>query len=89
MYGEVRIGKAEVQIGLVPMPRRTIKRADIKSVEPVDIKPMGYGGWGWRRRPGTTALILKGGSGARLRLSDGSQFIVSGRGGHALLTELR
>lgn len=90
MYGEVRIGKSEVEIRLVPMPLRTIKIADIKSVEPIDIAPLRFGGWGWRRTGGrTTALILKGGPGARLSLADGSQFIVSGRPGQALLTELR
>lgn len=90
MYGEVSIGTSEVDIRLVPVPRRTIAIADIKSVEPIDIAPMQFGGWGWRRRAQrTTALILRGGPGARIRLTDGSQFVVSGRLGKALLTELR
>lgn len=90
VYGEVRIGKSEVEIRMVPMPQRTIKIAEIKSVEPIEISPRRFGGWGWRRTgPHSTALILNGGPGARLRLTDGSQFIVSGRAGRALLTELR
>lgn len=90
MYGEVRIDRPEVEIRLVPFPGRTIKAADIKSVEPIDVSPLRFGGWGWRRtRQRTTALIMRGGPGARLRLTDGSQFIVSGRAGRALLTELR
>ena len=90
VYGEVSIGESQVEIRLVPVPRRTIKFSDIKSVEAIDISTMRFGGWGWRRRGRqTTGLILKGGPGARLSLTDGSQFIVSGRGGQALLTELR
>lgn len=89
MYGEVSIGTSQVEIRMVPVPRRTIKITDIKSIEPVDISPMRYGGWGWRRTRGrTTALIFSGGPGARVRLKDGSQFIVSGRPGRALLAEL-
>lgn len=89
MYGEVRIDSSQVEIRLVPVPRRTIELSDITSVEPVDISPLRqYGGWGWRRRPHTTGLILSGGPGACLRLADGSRFVVSGRAGQALLAEL-
>lgn len=90
MYGELSISASEVDIRLVPVPRRTIARADIASVEPLDISPMQFGGWGWRRRSGrTTALILRGGPGARIRLRDGSKFVVSSRLGGILLSELR
>jgi len=89
MYGEVRIGDTSVQIRLVPVPHRVIAIADIRKVEPVDITPLRYGGWGWRKRGrGRTALIMSGGRGACLHLADGTQFVVSGRAGRALLTEL-
>lgn len=89
MYGEVSISSSEVNIRLVPVPRRTIAIADIASVEPVDISPMQFGGWGWRRRARrTTALVLRGGPGARIKLSDGSQFVVSSKLGRTVLSEL-
>ena len=89
MYGEIRIGQHQVELRLVPVPGRTIDIADIRKVEPIDIAPLRFGGWGWRRTGrGTTALILSGGPGARLLLADGSQFVVSGRAGRALLADL-
>lgn len=90
MYGEVRIGDTTVEIRLVPMPRRTIDIADIRKIEPIDIRPMSFGGWGWRKRGRRkTALIMSGGPGGRIQLKDGSEFVVSGRPGRALLTEVR
>ncbi|WP_446666871.1 hypothetical protein [Flexivirga sp. B27] len=90
IYGEVRIDARKVDLRMVPAPHRVIDIADIKSVEPIDIAPLKYGGWGWRRTGRrTTALIMRGGPGACLQLTDGSRFLVSGRLGRQLLTALR
>jgi len=67
-----------VWYGWVPIYRRTIALADVKSCEVVAYRPLrDYGGWGVRRRAdGDRALTARGDRGVRLTLSDGSRLLI-------------
>ncbi|MGO9672471.1 MAG: hypothetical protein ACLPS1_28540, partial [Streptosporangiaceae bacterium] len=70
-----------------PLPR-------ITAAERIDLKPMQWGGWGYRGSRtafGRAAVVLRGGDAIRLRLTDGSEFAVTvddAATGAALLTDL-
>jgi hypothetical protein len=67
----------QVRVGLVGWPRRTLLYRDIEDATAERVVPMAYGGWGWRRRPGRTAVVIRDGEGLRLRLTSGRLFVVT------------
>jgi hypothetical protein len=67
----------QVRVGLFGWPRRTLPYPDIVDATAEQVAPMAYGGWGWRRRPGRTAVVIRGGDGLRLRLASGRLFVVT------------
>ncbi|MCJ1676841.1 hypothetical protein MTF65_05650 [Streptomyces sp. APSN-46.1] len=68
-----------VRCGHIGLPRRTIRLADVASVEFLpQITPQQWGGWGCRWRPDKgTAVIIRRGEGLELRLGDGKLFTVT------------
>ena len=44
--------------------------------------PLAYGGWGWRRRPGRSAVVIRAGDGLVLRLRSGGTIVVTVDGAH-------
>lgn len=64
----VTVGREEVAVGIgwFGWPRRRVRLSDIERVEVVDVDPVAYGGWGYRFRPGSTAVIVRSGPGIRV-----------------------
>jgi hypothetical protein len=66
-----------VAFGWFGWPRRRIALREIDRAEVVDVRPIAYGGWGYRIRPGATALILRRGPGIRVVRSERRDFVVT------------
>lgn len=75
----VVVGPAGVTtaIGLWHWPSRHIPLTHIQSAEAVTIAALAYGGWGWRRRPGYSALIIRSGDTLELLLTTESRYLVT------------
>jgi hypothetical protein len=75
----VSVGPAgvRVRVGLFGWPRRTLGYAEIAEARTDTIVPLAYGGWGWRRRAGRTAIVVRGGDGLLLHLRSGRTFVVT------------
>lgn len=52
-------------------------RWDHECLERRDIRPLEYGGWGYRVRPRSTAVVLRGGQALALRPAGGREFAVT------------
>lgn len=78
----VSIDDAGVHIAYGPfsVPRQTIPLRDVVSAEAIDVRPMAYGGWGYRgslRFLGKAALVLRAGVGIKLSLESAKTFVVT------------
>lgn len=73
----VRIDASGFRLGFGPWLRVRIPLADIRQAAPAQLSPMEWGGWGYRVRPGRRALILRGGPGLVLDLTNESRFAVT------------
>ncbi|HLV58586.1 MAG TPA: DUF1648 domain-containing protein [Natronosporangium sp.] len=58
-------------------PRLTVPLAEIEYAEPTEVRPLEWGGWGYRMMPGGRAVVLRRGPGVHLALSEGRRFVVS------------
>ena len=83
-----------VRYGLLPWPVTSVPLDDIRRAERIDLRPLQWGGWGYRgsrkafRR---AAVVLRGGDAIKLQLTDGSEFAVTvddAATGAALLADL-
>jgi len=69
-----------IRYGLLPWPVTSVPLGDIRRVERIDLRPLQWGGWGYRgsrkafRR---AAVVLRGGDAIKLQLTDGSEFAVT------------
>ncbi|GMQ84980.1 MAG: hypothetical protein BMS9Abin07_0545 [Acidimicrobiia bacterium] len=81
IFAFVRVGADEngVEIALGPLgrPRRKISIDRITGAGAIELKPMAYGGWGWRIRPGRRAYIIRGGAAIRIERANGVAVIVT------------
>ncbi|SFW79312.1 DUF1648 domain-containing protein [Amycolatopsis australiensis] len=66
-----------VRVGLLGWPRRTLAYDEIAEARADRIVPLAYGGWGWRRRPGRSAIVVRAGEGLVLHLRSGGRFVVT------------
>lgn len=69
-----------VRYGKLPWPRTDVAIGRIGSARVIDVKPSEWGGWGYRgslRLMRHAALVLRGGPGMRLDLTDGRVFVVT------------
>ncbi|MGW5714720.1 DUF1648 domain-containing protein [Amycolatopsis sp. NPDC003865] len=80
----VLVGPAgvRVRIGVLGRPRRSLTYDEIAEARAERIVPLAYGGWGWRRRPGRSAVVIRAGDGLVLRLRSGGAFVVTVDGAH-------
>lgn len=78
--GSTRVTVSErgvsARLGL-PWPRRRIALDAIADARAIEVEPLQWGGWGWRMRPGATALVVRRGEGVLLELHDGRRFVVT------------
>lgn len=62
----------------VGFPRIRIPLTDIDSAAAIETVPLtDFGGWGIRRMPGATGVILRGGPALEVRKEDGTRFVVT------------
>jgi len=69
-----------VTYGFLPWPKNRIKLDSVSSAEAIDVRPMEHGGWGYRgsrKLLGRAAVVVRGGQGIRVSLTDGTDFIVT------------
>lgn len=60
--------------GLLGWPDSLVPAAEIESAEVFELRPGQWGGWGYRTQPGATALVTRGGTALRLKLTGGRIF---------------
>jgi uncharacterized membrane protein len=80
-FGQVRVtvgprGLA-VAAGWLGWPRLRVPIEDVADVAVEDVAPMSYGGWGLRKVPGATAVVVRAGQGLRVERRDGRAFVVT------------
>jgi hypothetical protein len=73
----VRVDETGLRIGFGPAVRVRVPLADIRQASAEEIRPLAWGGWGYRVLPGKRALVLRGGPGLVLDLRNGNRFAVT------------
>ena len=83
-----------IRYGALPWPVTRYPLPRIRAADRIDLKPMQWGGWGYRGSRtafGRAAVVLRGGDAIRLHLTDGTEFAVTvddAATGAALLADL-
>lgn len=82
--GSIRVSADQrgliVRWGPLGLPRTTVPLRDIVRAEAIDIRPMEWGGWGYRgslRVLGRAAIVMRAGPGLRLDLTSGRVLAVT------------
>ena len=73
----VRVDETGLRLGFGPGVRVRVPLADIRQASAEEIRPLAWGGWGYRVLPGKRALVLRGGPGLVLDLRNGNRFAVT------------
>lgn len=80
-FSSVRVvadaGGVAVEIGPFGWPRQYLPIEEIKGAEAVEVKPMAYGGWGYRVRSGVRAFIIRSGPAIRIDREAGPDMLVT------------
>jgi len=80
-FSSVRVEADEqgvaVNIGPFGWPRTHIPIAEITGAAAFDVKPMAYGGWGYRVRSGVRAFVIRSGPAIRIERSEGPDILVT------------
>lgn len=80
-FSEVRATVAArgvvVSLGWWGFPGWTVPMASISRAEVETVRPMAYGGWGYRLRPGVRAVVVRGGEGLRLVRADQPDLVLT------------
>ncbi len=66
-----------IALGPIGRPRRKIAIDGLTGAGAFEVRPMAYGGWGWRIRPGRRAYIIRGGPAIRIERANGVAVIVT------------
>jgi hypothetical protein len=74
---EAQVTNDGMRIRLGGIPVRTFPLDHISSARAIAVDPAAYGGTGWKKVPGQSALILRAGEAMAITLRDGSQFVVT------------
>lgn len=74
---EIDDGGVTVRFGWFGWPRRRIRLEEIARAEAMDVKAIAYGGWGYRTRPGVSALIVRNGDAIRVVCRDRRDLVVT------------
>jgi hypothetical protein len=81
LFGRVRVTAdrrgLRLVSGLLGVTMKRIPLDAIDSARAEEIVPLQWGGWGYRIMPGRSALVLRGGPGLVLTLTDGRRFAVT------------
>jgi hypothetical protein len=81
MFSEVRTTVANqgvvVSLGWLGIPSWTVPLDTIEGADVEDVRPMAYGGWGYRVRPGARAVVVRGGPGLRIRRTERPDLVLT------------
>ena len=81
MFAEVRATIANkgvvVSMGWLGIPSWTVPLTTIEGADVEDVRPMAYGGWGYRVRPGARAVVVRSGPGLRIRRVDRPDLVIT------------
>ena len=67
-----------IDLGPLHWPRKTIALADVESASLVDVRPLRYGGWGYRWCGwGCRAFVIRSGEGLRITTNKGKSVMVT------------
>lgn len=66
-----------LRLGLLGWPRRHLPLDRIETARSVGVQPLAYGGWGWRRRPGRTAVVIRRGEALELPRTAGPTVVIT------------
>lgn len=64
-------------VSLFGIPLKRIPLDQVAVVESTDIRPMDWGGWGYRVMPGRSAVVLRSGPGLVVTTASGKQFAIT------------
>ena len=70
----------DIRYGWLPLPRTHIPLRHIAEAASIDVRPMEWGGWGYRgslKVLKKAAVVVRAGEGIRLVLRDGAEFAVT------------
>lgn len=73
----LRVDETGLRLGFGPGIRVRVPLDQIKQATVEDIRPLAWGGWGYRIKPGRRALVLRAGPGLVLDLRNGNRFAVT------------
>ena len=75
----VDVDKAGVTVRIGPFgwPKQHVAIDEITGATAVAVKPMSYGGWGYRIRTGVRAIVVRSGPAIRLERPDGPDLLVT------------
>lgn len=75
----VTVGPRAVVVGLGPWgwPRKQVALDQVREATSTTVEPMSYGGWGYRVKPGVTAVVVRKGDALQLDLANGRSFVVT------------
>jgi hypothetical protein len=80
-FSEVRVtigsGGAVIGLGWLGFPSWTVPMAEISGASVERLLPLAYGGWGYRIRPGSRAVVVRGGDALRLRREAKADLVVT------------
>jgi hypothetical protein len=82
-FARVRVtidaGAVRVVLGPLPLLRATVRLDEIAGAEEIRVRPLVWGGWGWRWVPWrrATAIVLRSGEGILLRRRGGRELLVT------------
>jgi hypothetical protein len=64
-------------LGLLRWPRWEIPLTEVVAARTTSVAPLAFGGYGMRRRPGLSAVIVRSGEALELELTNGRRFVVT------------
>jgi hypothetical protein len=64
-------------LGLLRWPRWEIPLSEVVAARTTSVAPLAFGGYGMRRRPGLSAVIVRSGEALELELTSGRRFVVT------------
>ncbi|MBL6925978.1 MAG: hypothetical protein ISR43_01965 [Acidimicrobiia bacterium] len=75
----VRVDEHGLRVGVGPVgwPRWKVPIEEVAGAEVIDVRPMRYGGWGYRARPGVRAVVIRAGSSIKVTRHRGPDLVVT------------
>ena len=74
---EASEGRISIALGPIGLPKRKLSMDKVTGAGAVEVKPLAYGGWGWRMRSGRRAYIVRGGPAIRIERANGVAIVVT------------